>query len=63
MSVLGDSNLAVRMPEMIAFTVASICLYFFVRRRLGRFYGINGMLVLWLTPFSNMRQKHGHTRW
>jgi uncharacterized membrane protein len=51
MSMLGDSNLAVRMPEMIAFAVASICLYFFVRRRLGRFYGLTAMLVLWLTPF------------
>jgi hypothetical protein len=41
----------VRMPEMIAFTVASICLYVFVRRRLGRFYGLTAMLVLWISPF------------
>ena len=51
MPVLGDSALATRLPSMIAFTVASICLYLFVRRRVGRFYGLTAMLVLWITPF------------
>jgi 4-amino-4-deoxy-L-arabinose transferase-like glycosyltransferase len=51
LSLLGDTNLATRLPSIIAFTVASVCLYHFVRRRLGRFYGLTAMLVFWLAPF------------
>jgi 4-amino-4-deoxy-L-arabinose transferase-like glycosyltransferase len=49
--LLGDSDFATRVPSMIAFTVGSSCFYFFVRRRLGRFYALTAMLVFWLTPF------------
>jgi hypothetical protein len=49
--LFGDSDIVTRLPSVIAFTVASICLYHFVRRRLGRFYGLTATLVLWLTPF------------
>lgn len=52
LKVLGDSQLATRMPSMVAFTGASVCLYYFARRRLGRFYGLLATLVLWLMPFS-----------
>jgi 4-amino-4-deoxy-L-arabinose transferase-like glycosyltransferase len=49
--LLGDTDFATRAPSMIAFTVASICFYLFVRRRLGRFYALTALLVFWLTPF------------
>src|SRR5207253_405788 len=42
---------ATRLPNLVAFTVANICFYLFVRRRLGRFYGLTAVLVFWLTPF------------
>src|SRR5215469_9923242 len=51
LKIFGDNALATRMPSIVAFAVASICLYHFVRRRLGRFYGLTAMLVLWLSPF------------
>ena len=51
LNLLGGSDLAVRVPSIVAFTVASICLYHFVRRKLGRFYGLTAMLVFWLGPF------------
>lgn len=51
MKAFGDSALVTRLPSMIAFAVASLCLYYVVRRRLGRFYGLVAMLVLWLSPF------------
>jgi hypothetical protein len=49
--LLGDTDFATRVPSMVAFTVGSICFYFFVRRRLGRFYALTALLVFWLTPF------------
>lgn len=52
LKLLGNSPLATRMPSMLGFTAASICLYYFVRRRLGRFYGLLATGVFWLTPFS-----------
>jgi Dolichyl-phosphate-mannose-protein mannosyltransferase len=51
LKVFGDSDLATRLPNLVAFTIASICFYLFVRRRLGRFYGLTALLVFWLTPF------------
>lgn len=47
----GDSNFAARIPSMLAFWVASVCLYQFVSYRLGRFYGLIAMLTLWSTTF------------
>jgi hypothetical protein len=49
--VFGDSNLAARIPSIIAFWIASSCLYRFVGRKLGRFYGLAAMLALWSTEF------------
>lgn len=49
--LLGDSSLATRLPSMLAFTIASVCFYQFVRQRMGRFYGVTAMLVFWCTPF------------
>lgn len=47
----GDSNFAVRIPSMLAFWLASICVFQFVSYRLGRFYGFAAMLALWSTAF------------
>jgi hypothetical protein len=52
LSLLGDSNLAVRIPFVVGFLVGSVSLYYFVQRKLGRFYGLTAMLVLWCSPFS-----------
>jgi len=51
LKLFGDSDLATRLPNLVVFTVGSICFYLFVRRRLGRFYALTAMLVFWLTPF------------
>jgi hypothetical protein len=49
--LFGDSDLVTRVPSLLGFTVASLCLYLFVRRRLGRFYGLTAVLILWATLF------------
>ncbi len=43
---LPPSAFSVRLPSMIAFLLATICLYFFVRRRLTPIYGLLAALVL-----------------
>lgn len=47
----GSSDFAARIPSLVAFLGGSLCLYHFVRYKLGRFYGLTAMLVLWLSPF------------
>jgi hypothetical protein len=49
--LVGESDFAARIPSMLAFWVASICLYRFIGNRAGRFPGLVGMLVLWSTGF------------
>lgn len=49
--LLGTSELAVRMPAMLAFLGASICFWIVISRRLGSFYGLLAVLCLWATPF------------
>lgn len=49
--LFGDSDFAARIPSMIAFWVASFCLFRFVSYRLGRFYGLAAMLAFWSTDF------------
>lgn len=51
LTVFGDSALASRIPDMAGFLLGSICLYHIVRKKMGRFYGLAAMLVLWLSPF------------
>jgi hypothetical protein len=49
--LFGESDFAARIPSMIAFWVASFCLFQFVSYRLGRFYGLAAMLAFWSTDF------------
>ncbi len=47
----GDSPFAARLPSVIAFWIASVCIYNFAKFRLGRFYGLTAMLAFWATDF------------
>jgi Dolichyl-phosphate-mannose-protein mannosyltransferase len=49
--LLGTGEIAVRLPAMIAFFAASICLYLFVSKRLQPVYGLLAVLCFWATPF------------
>jgi hypothetical protein len=49
--LFGQSNYAVRLPSILAFLAGSLCLYRFVARWLGTWYGLLAMLVLWASPF------------
>jgi len=51
LNLLGDSTIACRAPFILAFLIGSLGLYRFVRNKLGRFYGLTAMLVLWCSPF------------
>lgn len=50
--VFHPSRLSVRLPSMVAYFVATLCLYDFVRRRLSSLYGLLAGLVLLSSPFS-----------
>ena len=52
---LGPSHIAIRFPELVGFLVASLCLFYFIRRRTNTLYGLVGMLAVWITgayPFA-----------
>lgn len=49
---LHPGPFSVRLPSMIAYFVATLCVYQFVRRRLTAFYGFLGALVLLSSPFN-----------
>lgn len=51
MSVFGNSEYAARLPSMVAFFVASGCLYWLVKRRFSPGYGVLAVAVFWSTPF------------
>jgi uncharacterized membrane protein YdcZ (DUF606 family) len=51
LAVFGDSELATRVPCILAFLVGSLCLYRVVSKRLRPAYGLLAMLVFWSTPF------------
>ncbi|HEV2274930.1 MAG TPA: glycosyltransferase family 39 protein [Acidobacteriaceae bacterium] len=44
--VMHPGMLSLRLPSMVAFFLAALCLYAFVARRLSRVYGMAGALVL-----------------
>lgn len=50
-SVFGTSEYAARLPSILAFFVASGCLYWFMKRRFSSSYGVLAVAVLWTTPF------------
>lgn len=47
--LLGPPHLASRLPEMLGFLLASLCLFRFLHRRTSALYGLVGMLVPWIT--------------
>ncbi len=50
--VLHPGPFSVRLPSMVAYFVAALCIYQFVRRRLTPLYGFLGALVLLSSPFN-----------
>ncbi|MGC1784907.1 MAG: glycosyltransferase family 39 protein [Acidobacteriaceae bacterium] len=50
--LLHPSPFSVRLPSMVAYFVAVLCLYLFVRRRLTPLYGLLGALVLLSSSFN-----------
>ncbi len=50
--LLHPSPFSVRLPSMVAYFVATLCLYQFVRRRLTPLYGLLAALVLLSSPFN-----------
>jgi hypothetical protein len=51
LKVFGDNPYALRLPSMVAFLIGSFSVYKFVSFRLGREFGLLGMLALWTTPY------------
>lgn len=50
--VFGPSELAVRLPSILAFLTGSLCFYGFVTKRLNPHFGLLALLVLWANPFA-----------
>ena len=50
--VLPPTQLSVRLPSLIGFFVATLCLYQFIRRRTSPLYGMLGALVLLTSSFG-----------
>lgn len=50
--LLPPSAFSVRLPSMIAYFVAALCVYQFVRRRLTPLYGLMGAMVLLASSFN-----------
>jgi hypothetical protein len=47
--MFGESDLALRLPEILAFALMSVCLYHFVARRTSAAYGLTAMAVPFVT--------------
>ncbi len=48
MKVLGQTPLGLRLPSILAFYVASVALFFYVRRKVGSAYAACAVLLLWV---------------
>jgi hypothetical protein len=48
MKLFGESKLGLRFPSMLEFYVASIALFFYVRRKVGIAYAAAAVLMLWI---------------
>jgi hypothetical protein len=48
MKVLGQTPLGLRFPSILAFYVASVALFFYVRRKVGSAYAACAVLLLWV---------------
>jgi len=49
--VFGDTPLAVRLPFLLGFLVASLAVFAFVRRRAGGLFGLTAMVLTWSCGF------------
>jgi hypothetical protein len=49
-NLFGDGAMAVRGPSILAFYIASVTLYFFVRRKAGDGFAAFGVLMFWYSP-------------
>ncbi len=47
--LLGASHIAIRLPELAGFWLASLCLFHYVRHRTGALYGLVAVMALWIT--------------
>ena len=50
MALLGNTEVAARLPAFLGFATMLICLYAFLSRELGRSYGVLAMLVILCSP-------------
>ncbi len=61
-NLLGPSHFAIRLPELAGFWMASLCLFYYVRRRTGALYGLVGVMALWVTgayPYAYEARPYG----
>ena len=49
--VFGDSPLSTRLPSLVAFLIASLCLYRIAQQRLGTWYAATVVLLFWASPY------------
>ena len=63
MWLLGDGLIAIRLPAILGFLLAMLCLYAFVARRYGPLYGLLAAVVPVATNAYYTRTKRGPTAW
>lgn len=51
MHVFGDSPVAIRLPVMLGFAVAGWAVFSIIRERIGGFFGLTAMVMVWLSAF------------
>jgi Dolichyl-phosphate-mannose-protein mannosyltransferase len=50
MQLFGHGKLGLRLPSILAFYVASLCLFAFARKRIGNAFALFAILILWEGP-------------
>jgi hypothetical protein len=50
MQLFGHGKLGLRLPSILAFYVASLCLFAFARKRIGNVFALFAILILWEGP-------------
>jgi hypothetical protein len=50
MTILGDSPMAVRLPSVVAFYIASVMVFLYVRRKAGDGFAAFSVIILWYSP-------------
>ena len=51
MSLFGENPIALRLPSVLEFYLASLMIFGYARRKLGTEYGLLSVLLLWYSPF------------